>query len=62
LIKNEKNLLPKNVDWMINSVGSFYPEKNSLTLKNVEGKEEDMLTYDYLVIATGIELRYDLVS
>ena len=58
LIRNEYKLIPEGVDWVKNVVRSFSPAENRLTLN-----EGDMqLTYDYMVIATGLELRYDLVS
>uniref|UniRef100_A0A915NJJ8 Sulfide:quinone oxidoreductase, mitochondrial n=1 Tax=Meloidogyne floridensis TaxID=298350 RepID=A0A915NJJ8_9BILA len=58
LIRNEYKLIPEGVDWVKNAVRSFSPAENRLTLN-----EGDMqLTYDYMVIATGLELRYDLIE
>lgn len=61
LIRNEYKLIPERVDWVRNAVRSFSPADNRLTLKDDDGGDMN-LTYDYMVIATGLELRYDLIE
>ena len=56
LIKEEKDVLPSGVKWIQSSVDEFNPSKNQLKLSNGE-----TVDYDFLVIATGIELRFDMV-
>lgn len=57
LIRNEENCLSKKVILLKDSVFEFSPQTNEVQLKNI-GK----ISYDYLVIATGLELRYDLID
>lgn len=45
------------VNWVRDNVEQFNPEGNSIVTS--EGKE---MTYDYLVICTGYELRYDMIE
>jgi len=50
-------LLPKSVNWIRDSVASFQPEENRLTTQN-----GDSISYDYLVVAVGLQLRYDKIK
>lgn len=56
-VKLEKDFMPKNVNWIKDSVVELSPEKNQLTLKS--GK---ILTYDYLIVAPGIQLNWDEIK
>jgi NADH dehydrogenase FAD-containing subunit len=56
LIRSEFSVLPFGVDWHRSAVHEIVPNQNKITLN--DGK---MLKYEYLVISTGLELRYDLV-
>lgn len=48
------SLLPKGIDWIQQSVASFQPEQHQLTLANGE-----VLEYEQLVVALGLELNID---
>jgi sulfide:quinone oxidoreductase len=45
--------MPPNVDWIQSSAAGFDPDNRSVTLASGE-----VLSYDYLVVATGIQLNY----
>lgn len=49
--------LPASVNWIKDSVSSFDPDNNRLTT----GKGEQ-IHYDYLMVSTGLEIRYDLID
>lgn len=51
--RNEKDIIPSGVDWIQDFATGFQPENNT-----VETKSSGNITYDYLVIAVGIQ--YDL--
>ena len=50
-------MLPKKADWIKQKVVSFDPKNNSL--KTEDGEE---ITYEFLVVAMGLQLNYHLVS
>ena len=56
-IKPEAGLIPKGVDWIQDYAESFDPENN--TVKTKSGGD---ISYEYLVVAPGIEIRLDLVE
>jgi sulfide:quinone oxidoreductase len=47
----ENNLIPPGVRWIQDAAQTFEPDKNTVRLKN-----GDALTYDYLVVCTGVKL------
>ena len=49
--KNESTLIPEGIDWIKESVVSIDPSKNTVSLNRT--KE---LTYDFLIVATGLKL------
>jgi sulfide:quinone oxidoreductase len=49
----ESSLIPKGVEWIKESVAAFSPDNNSVSLSNGES-----ITYDYLVVAPGIQLNW----
>ena len=51
------SLLPKDAKWLKDSVASFDPDNNSLV--TVGG---DVINYDYLVVAMGLELQYEKIK
>ncbi|KAH7693886.1 Protein SQRD-1 b, partial [Aphelenchoides avenae] len=57
LFREEGSLMPKRSCWIPQSIAKFDPRRDSVTLS--DGRE---LKYDFLVIATGLELRYDLIE
>ena len=55
--KPMKDVLPKNADWIQSKVVSFDPDNSKLS---TDGGDE--ISYEYLVIAMGLQLRYEDVS
>lgn len=55
--RNMKDILPKKAKWVKDSVSSFQPKDNSVTTK-----EGHTISYDYMIVATGLQLNYDAVS
>lgn len=56
LVRNRSDLLPKKGKWFRNAVFSFDPDKNVVALDDGTDVE-----YEYLVVALGLDLRFDLV-
>ncbi|EYB99192.1 hypothetical protein Y032_0124g1213 [Ancylostoma ceylanicum] len=54
--KNKDLVHPNNV-WIKDRVEKFEPKKNSVTLRS-----GDEITYDYLIICTGCQLRFDMIK
>lgn len=52
-IHEEKDVMPKEVNWIKQKVVSFQPEENSLTLDN-----QEKINYEYLIVAPGIQLNW----
>ena len=56
-----QNLFPfknfQNADWIKSSAAKFDPEKNTVTTAN-----GDEISYEYMVVAVGLQLRYDQVN
>lgn len=55
--RSTKSCLHSNVDWIKDSVAKVTPKNNTVLTK--DGKE---IEYDYLVVALGLQLRYDMVK
>lgn len=55
-IREEKPLIPKNVKWLKDSVIEISPEKNLVFTTN------QVVKYDYLVIAPGLQLNFDKIK
>lgn len=55
--KNMEDVLPKKAKWLKNNVMEFNPKSNSVTISN-----GDVISYDFLVIAVGLQLNYDKVK
>ena len=53
----EESLIPVGVQWIRNAAQTFEPEKNTVRLKN-----GDTVTYDYLVVCTGVKLDWGKVA
>jgi sulfide:quinone oxidoreductase len=58
LVRSEHSVLPRGVHWLQSGVAKFQPALNQLRLADADSTK---VSYDFLVIATGIELRFDLV-
>ena len=54
--RTEASVMPKGVTWIKERAQSFEPESNRVILANGE-----VLTYDYLVVAPGIQINWDAV-
>ena len=54
--RNEAEFIPDGATWIQDYVATFDPDDNSLQLKS--GKT---LTYDYLVVAAGIQINWDQI-
>eukprot|EP00088_Acartia_fossae_P059210 TRINITY_DN7002_c0_g1_i1.p1 TRINITY_DN7002_c0_g1~~TRINITY_DN7002_c0_g1_i1.p1 ORF type:complete len:451 (+),score=110.01 TRINITY_DN7002_c0_g1_i1:32-1354(+) len=52
-----ESLLPKEATWFKQKVASFQPDENSVTLES-----GDKISYDFMVVAVGLQLRYDKVK
>jgi len=57
VVRQRSDFHPKDVRWFKNEVKEFAPKSNSVTLS--DGTE---LGYEFLVIATGLQTRFDLVE
>lgn len=55
--RNQADVMPKGVSWIQKAVSTFHPEDNKIKLE--DGTE---LTYDYLVVAAGIQLNWNEVK
>ena len=51
--RSESSVIPKGVKWIKESVVSFSPDNNSVSLSNSE-----FVSYDFLVVAPGIQLNW----
>lgn len=52
----ERSLIPPKVDWIRDTVASFDPDNNQVTLSS-----GDIVGYDYLVVCPGVELNWDKI-
>jgi sulfide:quinone oxidoreductase len=52
--RNEADFIPPGVTWIQDAVETFAPEDNKLTTR--DGKT---IGYDYMIVATGIQLNWD---
>ncbi|CAG9863655.1 unnamed protein product [Phyllotreta striolata] len=54
--KKEKDVLPTNCTWLRDKALEYEPEKNT-----VRTEKGHTIEYDYMLVATGLELRYDKI-
>lgn len=54
-----ESVLPKSITWLKEKAVGFYPDKN---LIQISGKNQEPIQYDYLVVATGIQLNFNQVK
>ena len=52
VVKPKHKFIPRNVDFIISDIELIEPDKNSVTL----AKDNKVIQYDYLVIATGADI------
>lgn len=55
-IRKEADFIPRGATWIKDYAESFDPENNSVTLRG-----GDTVTYDYLVVAAGIQIDWDKI-
>lgn len=55
--RENSDFIPDEVEWILDEVASFTPENNVLTTK-----QNQTITYDYLVVATGIAYDYEAIE
>jgi sulfide:quinone oxidoreductase len=53
----EQSVIPRGARWVRSAVRSFHPESNEL-----ETKDGNRIKYEYLVVATGVELDLDKIK
>ena len=58
IMKDRKDLLNSNLNWIKDGVANVNPEDNQLQLK----QSNEIISYDFLVVCSGVELRYDLIE
>lgn len=56
-IRNEADVMPKSVKWIKQKAATFQPEANTVTLDN-----NDIVAYDYLIVAPGIQLNWGAIK
>ncbi|MCS6938667.1 MAG: NAD(P)/FAD-dependent oxidoreductase [Roseiflexus sp.] len=56
-VRNEADFIPPGVTWIQEYVSAFEPDQNRVVLRN-----GDALTYEYLVVALGIQIDWDKVK
>lgn len=54
--RNEKDVLPENCTWIKDQAVEYEPKKNT-----VRTKEGHVIEYEFLLMAVGLDLRYDKV-
>lgn len=54
--KPMKNTLPKDATWLKESVMSFAPEQNQITMSN-----GDTVQYEIMIVAVGLQLHWEKV-
>ncbi|CAF0826655.1 unnamed protein product [Adineta steineri] len=57
LEKSQSQCIPTNTTWIQSNASQIQPEKNLVELD--DGKQ---ITYDYLIVAAGIQTRYDKIK
>jgi sulfide:quinone oxidoreductase len=57
IVKDNKDFIPDDVNWIKDEVASFDPDNNKVTTR--AGEE---VSYDYMVVATGMEYHYDWIK
>lgn len=55
--RNEKDVLPQNCTWIKDEAMDYNPKENTVGTKNGHS-----IKYDFLLIAVGLDLRFDKVS
>lgn len=56
-VKDMKDVVPKGVQWIQQSVNTFQPDNNQITLQDGSKVE-----YDYLIVAAGLQINWNKIS
>jgi sulfide:quinone oxidoreductase len=56
-VRNEADFIPKNAVWIKDKVAQFVPDENKVVLAG-----GDTVTYDWLVVAIGIQLNWSAIK
>jgi sulfide:quinone oxidoreductase len=56
-VRTEASVIPEGAEWIKDAVASFEPDQNRLTTKS-----GDIYSYDYLVVAPGIQLNWHWIK
>lgn len=66
-----QDLIPMKATWVNRAVEKFQPKTNLICLRCILQKilaiflnssDGSVLSYDYMILATGMQLRFDMVS
>ena len=52
-----KDVLPKEAEWLKDSVVSFDPENNK-----IKTKKGDTIQYEIMIVALGLQINWDIVE
>ena len=55
--RDEASVIPKNASWLKDAVKGFLPDENKVELSTGQ-----LLSYDYLIVAPGIQLNWDEIK
>jgi len=56
-VRSEASVIPEGAEWIKDAVASFEPDQNRLTTKN-----GNIYSYDYLIVAPGIQLNWHWIK
>ncbi len=56
-VRNEASVIPKKASWIKDAVRGFLPDENKVELSTGQ-----LLSYDYLIVAPGIQLNWDEIK
>lgn len=57
VVSSNQQYINADINWITAEISAFDPDHNQ-----VQTSQNDTLDYDYLIVATGLELRYDLIE
>ena len=57
IVKDNKDFIPDDINWIKDEVKTFDPDNNKVVLRS-----GDEVSYDYLVVATGLECHYEWID
>jgi len=57
IVMNNHDFIPEGVEWIKDAVATFDPDNNSVTTR-----ANKTISYDYLVVATGLDYHYEKIK